>query len=75
MSHSFVHLRVHTDYSLVDGVVRVKKLVDALADMNMPACGVTDQCNFYALIKFYKAAQAKGIKPICGSDFYLAPEE
>ncbi len=75
MSVPFVHLRVHTDYSLVDGIVRVKSLVNTLADMNMPACGVTDQCNFYALIKYYKAAQGKGIKPLCGSDFLLAPED
>ena len=71
MSPAFVHLRIHTDYSLVDGIVRIKPLIEAVAQMGMPACAVTDQCNFYGLIKFYKAAQAKGLKPICGSDFLL----
>ncbi|GAB1264665.1 DNA polymerase III subunit alpha [Aurantivibrio infirmus] len=70
-THSFVHLRVHTDYSLVDGIATVKSLVAATAEMGMPACAITDQTNFYALIKFYKAAQNRGIKPICGCDFWL----
>ncbi|GAB1261426.1 DNA polymerase III subunit alpha [Aurantivibrio plasticivorans] len=74
MSDQFIHLRVHTDYSLVDGVVRVKGLVGALAEKGMPACAITDQTNFYALIKFYKAAQGAGIKPICGVDLIVAPK-
>ncbi|MGH1471461.1 MAG: DNA polymerase III subunit alpha [Cellvibrionaceae bacterium] len=69
MTDSFVHLSVHTDYSLIDGVARVGALTSALADRGMAACAITDQTNLYALIKFYKAAQGKGIKPICGSDF------
>src|SRR5690554_1865238 len=72
MFTSFVHLRLHTDYSLVDGIIQVKPLVKRLKELQMPACGISDECNFYGLIKFYKAAQAAGIKPICGSDFLLA---
>ncbi|WP_040261122.1 DNA polymerase III subunit alpha [Pseudomonas massiliensis] len=74
MSVSFVHLRLHTEYSLVDGLVRIKPLVKALGGMNMPAVAVTDQSNMCALVKFYKAAMGAGIKPICGADLWLAGE-
>ena len=67
----FVHLRLHSEYSLIDGLVRMKPLVKSVADMNMPAVALTDQTNFYALIKFYKACIGAGIKPIFGSDFLL----
>ncbi|RYZ79350.1 MAG: PHP domain-containing protein, partial [Moraxellaceae bacterium] len=70
MTANFVHLRLHTEFSLVDSLVRIKKLVKRVADLDMPACGISDQCNFYGLIKFYKAAQGAGIKPIIGSDFW-----
>jgi len=72
MSASFVHLRMHTEYSLVDGLVRVKPLVKALTGLNMPAVAVTDQNNLCSLVKFYKAAMGAGIKPICGADIWLA---
>ncbi|PHN56639.1 DNA polymerase III subunit alpha [Pseudomonas viridiflava] len=72
MPASFVHLRLHTEYSLVDGLVRVKPLIKALTGMNMPAVAVTDQNNMCSLVKFYKAAQGAGIKPICGADLWLA---
>lgn len=72
MPASFVHLRLHTEYSLVDGLVRVKPLVKALTAMNMPAVAVTDQHNMCSLVKFYKAAMGAGIKPICGADIWLA---
>jgi DNA polymerase-3 subunit alpha len=68
---SFVHLRLHTEFSLVDGVVRVDDLVDACAKSGMPACAVTDQSNLFAMVKFYKAAQSKGVKPIVGVDAWL----
>ena len=61
MPASFVHLRLHTEYSLVDGLVRVKPLVKALTAMNMPAVAVTDQHNMCSLVKFYKAAMGAGI--------------
>jgi DNA polymerase-3 subunit alpha len=75
MTAAFVHLRVHTEYSLVDGVVRVKPLVAAVAEQGMPAVAVTDQCNLFAMVKFYRAAIAKGVKPIIGVDVWLANEE
>ena len=75
MSVSFVHLRLHTEYSLVDGLVRIKPLVKALAGMNMPAVAVTDQNNMCSLVKFYKTAMGAGIKPICGADLWLAGKD
>ena len=68
---AFVHLRVHTEYSLVDGVVRIDELVAAAAAAGMPAVAVTDQCNLFAMVKFYRAAQAIGLKPIVGVDVWI----
>ncbi len=67
----FVHLRLHTEYSLVDSVVRVPELVEATAAAGMPAVAVTDECNLFAMVKFYRAAQARGVKPIVGVDVLL----
>ncbi|WP_370981420.1 DNA polymerase III subunit alpha [Agaribacterium sp. ZY112] len=75
MDCPFVHLRVRTEFSLVDSIVRVKKLISALDQQNQPACAVSDLHNFFGLVKFYKAAQGAGIKPICAADFHLMPEE
>ena len=72
MAVSFVHLRLHTEYSLVDGLVRVKPLIKAVAGASMPAVAVTDQSNMCSLVKFYKAAMGGGVKPICGADIWLA---
>ncbi|MHC5349562.1 DNA polymerase III subunit alpha [Pseudomonas sp. A46] len=72
MTASFVHLRLHSEYSLVDGLVRIKPLVKAVAGAGMPAVAVTDQSNMCSLVKFYKAAMGGGIKPICGADIWLA---
>ncbi|MCK4585760.1 MAG: DNA polymerase III subunit alpha, partial [Gammaproteobacteria bacterium] len=71
----FIHLRLHTEYSLVDGTVRVKPLVAALIEQGMPACAVTDQSNLFAMVKFYRAAISSGIKPIIGVDVWLANED
>ena len=71
MPAQFIHLRLHTEYSLVDGLVRIKPLVKHVAKMGMPAVAVTDQSNLFALVKFYKAAIAEGVKPIIGSDVWL----
>ncbi len=75
MTASFVHLRLHTEYSLVDGLVRVKPLIKAVAGAGMPAVAVTDQSNMCSLVKFYKAAMGGGIKPICGADIWMASDE
>ena len=72
---SFVHLRVHSEYSLVDGVVRVDELVAACANGGMPAVAVTDQGNLFSMVKFYKAAQGKGIKPVFGADVVVRDGE
>ena len=75
MTVSFVHLRVHTEYSLVDGLVRVKPLIKAVAGAGMPAVAVTDMSNMCSLVKFYKTAMGGGVKPICGADLWLASRE
>jgi len=68
MNPSFVHLRIHTEFSLVDGIVRIKPLVKKLAGYAMPAAAITEQSNLFSLVKFYKAAQGAGIKPLIGAD-------
>jgi DNA polymerase-3 subunit alpha len=75
MQPAFVHLHLHTEYSLVDGIVRIKPLVKAAAEAGMPAVAVTDQANLFAMVKFYKAAQAAGLKPIVGTDVWVQNEE
>ena len=71
MTAPFVHLRLHTEYSLVDGLIRIKSLVRQVAAAGMPAVAVTDMSNLFALIKFYKAALGAGIKPIIGVDAWV----
>jgi DNA polymerase-3 subunit alpha len=68
---SFVHLRLHTEYSLVDSVVRIPELAARVAALGMPAVAVTDQHNLFALVKFYREALAKGVKPIVGVDLLV----
>ena len=75
MLPSFVHLRVHSEYSLVDGVVRIKPLVRAVAEAGMPAVAITDQSNLFTMVKFYRAALAAGVKPIIGVDAWLHNEQ
>src|ERR1700730_2515594 len=67
----FVHLRLHTEYSLIDSVVRVPELVDAVAAAGMSAVAVTDQNNLFAMVKFYRAALARGVKPVIGVDLLV----
>ncbi len=71
MPARFVHLHLHTEYSLVDGLIRIKSLVKHAAQAGMPAVAVTDMSNLFALIKFYKAALGAGIKPIVGVDAWV----
>ncbi len=75
MQPTFVHLRVHSEYSLVDGLVRVKPLVAAAVAAGMPAVALTDQSNLFAMVRFYKAALAAGVKPIVGVDCWLRDSE
>ena len=68
MSTPFAHLHLHSEYSLVDSTIRIKALIGACVRAGMPAVALTDESNLFALVKFYKAAQAAGIKPIAGAD-------
>jgi len=67
----FVHLRLHTEYSLVDGIVRMPELMSAVAGAGMPAVALTDQSNLFAMVKFYKEALAAGVKPLIGVDAWI----
>ena len=71
MPRTFIHLHVHTEYSLVDGLIRIKPLAKAIAAAGMPAVAVTDQSNLFAMVKFYRAAMAAGVKPIIGVDLWV----
>ncbi len=73
MNPSFVHLRVHSEYSLIDGIVRIRPLVDKVVERRMPAVAITDASNLFALIKFYNAAHSRGVKAIVASDVHVAP--
>ena len=74
MSESFAHLHVHTEYSMLDGAARVDQLVAAAAADGMPAIGITDHGNMYGVLDFYKECRNQGIKPIIGTEAYLAYE-
>lgn len=71
MDPRFIHLRLHTEYSLSDGLVQVKPLVQKARQLHMPAVAITDQSNLFAIVKFYQAALNEGIKPIIGTDIWL----
>ncbi|MDO9422954.1 MAG: DNA polymerase III subunit alpha [Methylobacter sp.] len=71
MQPTFVHLRLHSEFSLVDGIVKIKPLVKRLAELNMPAVAVTEHANLFSLVKFYKAALGQGIKAIAGADVLI----
>ncbi len=71
-SVDFVHLHVHTEYSLLDGAARIKKLVERAVSMNMKALAITDHGVMYGVVDFYKAAKAAGLKPIIGCEVYTA---
>ena len=75
MRPAFVHLHLHSEYSLVDGAVRLKPLINAVAKAGMPAVAVTDQCNMFAMVKFYRAAMAAGVKPVIGVELWVRNAE
>ncbi len=75
MADSFVHLHQHTEYSMLDGASRVGDAVAAAAADGQPAIGITDHGNMYGVLDFYKAARSQGVKPIIGSELYMAYEE
>ena len=73
MADSFVHLHLHSEYSLLDGAVRLDDLVKRTKELGMPAVAVTDHGNLYGAIDFYMAAKKAKVKPILGCEVYLAP--
>ena len=72
---AFVHLHVHSEFSLLDSVLRVKPLVDAVRAADMPAMALTERCNLFSLVKFFRAALGAGVKPVIGAEIGLAEEE
>jgi DNA polymerase-3 subunit alpha len=71
----FTHLRVHSEYSIVDGLVRIDDLVAAAAKDKQPALAVTDLANMFCMVRFYKAARGKGIKPVVGVDAWITNDD
>ena len=70
---SFVHLHMHTEYSLLDGAIRINELVEKVKSLGMNAVAITDHGNMFGAIEFYKACVAQNIKPIIGCEVYVAP--
>lgn len=68
---NFVHLRSHSEFSVVDGTIRIKQLIKRAAELQQPVVALTDLSNMFGFVKFYKAARGAGIKPIAGCDFWI----
>jgi DNA polymerase-3 subunit alpha len=73
LSMSFVHLHVHSEYSLLDGLSHIPELIDRTKSLDMPAVALTDHGTMFGAIEFYRTAKAAGVKPIVGMESYLAP--
>src|SRR3989339_787385 len=73
MPRQFVHLHVHSEFSLLDGAIKIAELVKKVKELNMPAVALTDHGNMYAAVKFFIECKNNGIKPILGCELYLAP--
>ena len=73
MTTEFVHLHLHTEYSLLDGAIHIDELVEQAAGLGMKALAVTDHGNMFGAVVFHDAARAKGIRPIAGCEIYVAP--
>src|ERR671939_912054 len=69
---SFVHLHLHTEYSLLDGASRPEQLAKRVAQLGMPACAITDHGNMFGAVEFYNAMKAEDVKPIIGCEMYIA---
>ena len=74
MTDSFAHLHVHTEYSLLDGAARIEDIVAAAVADGQPAIGITDHGNMYGVVDFYRACREQGIKPVLGTEAYMAHE-
>src|SRR5690606_16732820 len=68
----FVHLHLHTEFSILDGIVRIPGLMERCRTLGMPAVALTDRGNLFGLVKFYRKAMAAGIKPVIGVDLQVA---
>ena len=68
MPGKFVHLHLHTEYSLLDGAIRISPLMQRLKELGMDACAITDHGSMYGIIEFYENAIKNGIKPIIGCE-------
>ena len=71
MSNSFIHLHLHSEYSISDSLIRIEELIDHVSKNKSPAVAITDNNNIFSLIKFYKTAIRKGVKPIIGVEINL----
>ena len=69
----FVHLHVHTEFSLLDGAARIKDVVKRARELEMPALAITDHGTMFGVVDFYKACSKEGVKPILGCEVYMAP--
>ncbi|MDO8595769.1 MAG: PHP domain-containing protein, partial [Sulfuricaulis sp.] len=70
----FIHLRLHSEFSITDGIVRIDDAVARAADDAMPALAITDLANLFGMVKFYKAAREHGVKPVIGCDVWIENE-
>ena len=70
---SFVHLHVHTEFSLLDGACRIRDLPKVVKEMGQTACAITDHGAMYGAVDFYRACKAEGVKPIIGCEVYVTP--
>ena len=75
MTPQFIHLRLHSEYSIVDGLVRIDDAIRAAISDRQPALAVTDLANLFGMVKFYKEARSKGLKPIAGCDIWISNDE
>lgn len=75
MEPSFIHLRLHTEYSLIDGLVLITPLVETAVKQRIPALAITDQSNLFGIVKFYQESIKAGIKPLFGADIWLENEK
>lgn len=71
----FIHLRLHSEYSIVDGLVRIDDAIQAAVKDQQPALAITDLCNLFGMVKFYKEARSKGVKPVIGCDVWISNDQ
>jgi DNA polymerase-3 subunit alpha len=67
----YIHLRLHSEYSITDGIVQIDQAIAAAAADGMPALGISDLANLFGMVKFYKSARSEGVKPIVGVDAWI----